>query len=307
MGDLMQYLFYGKSGTGKSALATALLVPFLRNDSEAHMDKNELLEFLRISPRDRLKMCHARIKRLNAIREKKFEFPKHTVQSNEALWVKKYGKLIRNYNMPGDKNGMYDENYETYCPPPCSIIRWDEAQKDIPGKNDQQLPPRVAFETQTHRKWGLDMLFFSQRATILNLNVRDNATIIEIESMQHKYNKYGFIISTTWKLKVFTTLKALDCYLATNKKTYKSTSYTFEGNIFDHYNSEEGEEHYIHHADKCGLNLRQRPVLGDSKEDIEAYVQENPYTPGVSYAKLSKRELLYREKKKQTEQKKEIA
>lgn len=295
----MQYLFFGKSGRGKSALATALLVPFLRNDFETHMDKNGLLEFLYYSPKDRLEMCHTRIKRLNASREDKFPFPCHVVQSNEALWVEHYGEVITNYDMPGDKNGMYDENYETYCPPPCSIIRWDEAQKEADGRESSGMPPRVAFECQTHRKWGLDLLFFTQRSTILDLNIRDNAIIIEIESMTHDYDKYDFIVSTTWKLKVFYSLKALETYLATDKKTYKKTSYTFEGNIFDHYDSEEGEEHYIHHADKCGLNLRKRPIRGDSKEDIEAYVKENPYTPPVGYKKLSKEELKKIEKSKQ--------
>ena len=301
----MQYLFYGKSGTGKSALATALLVPFLRNDTEAHLDENELLEFLHISPRERLEMCHARIAQLNATRENKFEYPDHVVQSNEALWIEEYGEVITNYDMPGDKNGMYDENYETYCPPPCSIIRWDEAQKEIPGSENSTFPARVAFECQTHRKWGLDILYFTQRSTILNLNVRDNAIIIEIESLNHTYDKYGFIIKSTWKLKVFDSLKALESYTSTGKKTYKKTSYTFEGCIYDHYDSDEGVEHYIYHADKCGLNLRQRPVRDDSLQDIEAYVKENPYTPPVGYGKLSKDDLKRLEKEKQIKKEKQ--
>ena len=295
----MQYLFFGKSGVGKSALATALLIPFLRNDTEAHMDKNGLLEFLHTSPKERMALCRRRIRQLNATREEKFPYPEHLVQSNEALWVEKHGKLIMNYDMPGDKNGLYDENYETYCPPPYSIIRWDEAQKEIAGKDDTTLPPRVSFQCQTHRKWGLDMLYFTQRSTILSLNVRDNAIIVEIENIKHNLDKYDFIISTTWNLKVFYSLKALETHLATGKKTYSKTSYTFEGNIFEHYNSEEGEEHYIHLADKRGFNLRQRPIRDESSEDIEAYVKENPYTPPLGYRKLTKEELKKLEKEKE--------
>ena len=65
----MQYLFFGKSGVGKSALATALLIPFLRNDTEAHMDKNGLLEFLHTSPKERMTLCRRRIRQLNAMHE----------------------------------------------------------------------------------------------------------------------------------------------------------------------------------------------------------------------------------------------
>lgn len=299
----MQYLFYAKSGSGKSALATAFLVPFLKNEIEAHMDKNELLDFLRISPRERLDMCHSRIAQLNATREEKFALPEHIVQSNEAIYVKTRGKFIQNYDMPGDKNGLYDEYYETYCPPPYSIIRWDEAQKEVGGRDSQNMSPRVSALCQTHRKWGLDILYFTQRSRILDLNVRDNAVIVEISSMEHKYDRYGFIVSTTWKLKVFKNLYDLERYLSTGKNTYQKTSYTFEGNIFDHYNSDEGEEHYIYLADRRGLNLRQRPIRDESSEDIEDYVKENPYTPPVGYGKLSKDDHKRLEKEKQ---KKEI-
>lgn len=295
----MQYLFFAKSGTGKSALATALLVPFLRNDIEAHMDKNELLEFLRISPRDRLEMCHERIARLNASREDMFPLPEHVVQSNEAIYCTQNGKFIQNYDMPGDKNGLYDEYYETYCPPPHSIIRWDEAQKEVGGRDSQNMSPRVSALCQTHRKWGLDILYFTQRSRILDLNVRDNAIIVEISSMEHKFDKYGFILSTTWKLKVFYSLYDLERYSTVGKKTYLKTSYTFEGNVFEHYNSDEGEEHYIYLADKRGLNLRKRPLRDESSEDIEDYVKENPYTPAVGYGKLSKEDQKRLEKEKQ--------
>ena len=295
----MQYLFFAKSGSGKSALATALLVPFLRNDIEAHMDKNELLEFLRISPRDRLEMCKNRIAYLNSTREHKFPFPEHVVQSNEAIYCTQNGKFIQNYDMPGDKNGLYDEYYETYCPPPYSIIRWDEAQKEVGGRDSQNMSPRVSALCQTHRKWGLDILYFTQRSRILDLNVRDNAIIVEISKMEHKLDEYGFIVSTTWQLKVFYSLYDLERYSTVGKKTYLKTSYTFEGNIFEHYNSDEGEEHYIYLADKRGLNLRKRPIRDESSEDIEDYVKENPYTPAVGYGKLSKDDQKRLEKEKQ--------
>ena len=294
-------LFYAVSGAGKSALATAMLLQFLENKIESTMDKNGYFEFLSIPPKIRLRMCYSRIKLLEDMTGEKFEYPEHCVQSNESIWTIKNGKKIVNYNLPGDKIGLFDDNYETYCPPPCSIVRWDETQKEADGRNSSTMPPRVSALLQLHRKWGLDIPCFTQRSTILDLNIRDNARIFEIESMTHKTDKYGFIISTTWKLKYFAKLKDLERYLATDVKSYKTTSYTFEGNIYNHFNSDEGEEYFIDLARKKGINTKIKKIERETMEDIDEYVKQNPYTPPLGYKKMSQTVLRQKELQKQKE------
>ncbi len=283
----MLYYFYAPSGTGKSALKTAMLEPFLRNDYEAVTDEKGLLDFLKMSPCDRLKKCHQETDYLNQTEGLNLEKPLHTVQSNETIYTKVRGKKIKNYHMPGDKLGLYDECYETWCPPPGSIIADDEAQQEFGGRESAGMSPRVSAELQLHRKWGgLDILFFSQRGNILDLNIRDNCVIIEVSSMHHKFDKYGFIISTTWNLKVFKNLSAYENYRKSEKKTYKSTSFTFEGNVFEHFDSEEGKEHFIYLAKKRGINLRIKP----DATSVDEYVETNPYTPPDDYRKMTKAE-----------------
>lgn len=299
----MNYLFYAQSGAGKSALATAMLIQFLENKIESNMDKNGYFEFLSIPPKTRLRMCHSRIKQLEEMSGEKFDYPEHCVQSNEGIWTTKHGKKIVSYDLPGDKIGLFDEDYETYCPAPCSIIRWDETQKEASGRDSSTMSPRVSALLQLHRKWGLDILCFTQRSTILDLNIRDNARIFEIESMTHKKDKYGFIRSTTWKLKFFAKLKDLERYLSTGEKTYKTTSYTFEGCIFNHFDSNEGEEYFIDLAIKRGLNTKIKKVERDTLDDVKEYVKNNPYTPPIGYGKKTKDEIKKQEKLKQKENK----
>lgn len=298
----MIYLFYAQSGVGKSALATAMLVQFLENKVESNIDKNEFFEFLSIPPKIRLRMCHSRIKALEEMSNKKFDYPEHCIQSNEGMWIKKHGKEIRSYSLPGDKIGLYDDNYETYCPPPCSIVRWDETQKEANGRDSSTMSPRVSALLQLHRKWGLDILCFTQRSTILDLNIRDNAKIFEIESMTHKRDKYGFIVSTTWKLKYFAKLKDLERYLSTGDNSFKTTFYTFEGCIYNHFDSDEGEEYFMDLAVKRGLNTKIKKIERSSLEDINEYVKNNPYTPPLGYKKMSQTELRQKEKQRQKEQ-----
>lgn len=298
----MIYYFYAPSGTGKSALAAAMLEPFLYNDFKAHMDSKGLLEFLRIPPKDRLKYCHSKIDNLNAMYGGEiFEKPIHVVQSNETIWTTHNGKYSQSYDLPGDKIGLFDEDYYTECPPPYSIIRWDEVQKEASGRDSAGMDARVSAWLQLHRKWGLDVLCFSQRAGIVDLTIRDNARIIEVESMTHKYNKYGFIISTTWKLKYFANLSDLDEYRTSHKKTYQKTSFTYEGCVFEHFDSEEGEEYFIDLAKRHGLNLKIRP----RNLDPETYVKINPYTPPPDYRKQSQAKKLKKQKEREEQKAKE--
>lgn len=297
----MMYLFYAVSGSGKSALKTAMLEPFLRNSYKVKMDSKGLFEFLALSPKQRLKISHNRIKQLSVELGENFDLPKTTIQSNETMWSNCHGDYVQNYDLPGDKIGLYDELYETYCPCPGSILAWDEAQKELSGRESQSMDSRVSSLLQLHRKWGLDILFFTQRSRILDLNVRDNARIIEIESMHHKYNKFGRIIQTTWRLKFFENLSALERYIGSGKKTYHTTTFTFDGCIYEHFDSNEGEEYFKDLAKHRGLNLRIR----ERGTKFDEYVKIHPYTPPVGYAKMKPetKEKKIKELKKQNNQK----
>ena len=299
----MIYYFYAPSGHGKSALKTAMLEPFLRNDFVVNIDKKGLLEFLKYSPYDRLKMAYERIDYINEAYGTNFSKPIHVVQSNETIYTTDKGKFIQNYDLPGDKIGLYDEYYETYCPPPGSIIAWDETQKEASGRDSSSMDSRVSSLLQLHRKWGLDILCFSQRSTILDLNIRDNCKIVEIESMHHNCDKYGFIKSTTWKLKVFDKLKDLERYLATDAKTYKRTEFTYVGNVYEHFDSDEGEEYFVYLAKIRGLNFRIRTI----NLTLDDFIKERPYTPPDNYRKVTKAEKRRLEKTKKEEHKEDVA
>ncbi len=290
----MLYLFYAPSGTGKSALKTAMLEPFLRNALDVNMDSKGLLKFLELSPKKRLKLCHNRIDALSDKYEKAFDKPLHCVQSNETIWTKHRGKMIQSYDLPGDKIGLYDEFYETWCPPPFSIIGWDEAQREVAGRDSANMDPRVIMFLSLHRKWHLDVLCFTQRGSGLDLTIRDNCTIIEVAEMKHSYDKYGFIKSTTWKLHIFNKLQAMERSSATGNKIYKTTYFTFKGNIFKHFDSQEGEEYFEQLALKHGINCN----IKERCLSAEEYVENNPYTPPVEYGKTSKDDRKKRSKEK---------
>lgn len=286
----MIYYFIKKSGGGKSSLATAFSVPFLENDSIPHRDSNHLLEFLELSPKDRLQECYKRITYYNSIGYQFKEKPEHCLHSSFGIYTEHFGEKIVNYDLPGSKLGLYDKRYKTLIPPPCPLIIWDETQNEADGRDSMEMPKRLISFLNLHRKWGIDLLCFSQRDKV-DKYIRENCVIILIDSMTHKKDKYGFILSTTWKLKVFDDYLAYEMYKGTlNSKYYKSTSYTFEGCVFDHFNSREGEEYFLECAVKNGgFSLAKAIVERTSRQKIEQFLKNHPYTSPKGFKKGSEK------------------
>ncbi len=282
----MIYYFIKKSGGGKSSLATAFAVPFLDNEYESHHDSNHILKFLDMAPKDRLKECYKQIEILNTKGYNFQEQPEHCVHSNFGIYTEHFGQKIVNYDLPANKLGLYDINYKTFMPPPCPLIIWDETQVEADGRESMEMPKRLITFINLHRKWGIDLLCFSQRDKV-DKYIRENCTIILIDTLTHKYDKYGFIISTTCKLKVFEDYISYELYKTTLKsKYYKTTSYTFEGCVYDHFNSNEGEEYFIECAVKNGgFSLNKAVVDLTDREKIEKYLKQHPYMPPKGYKK----------------------
>lgn len=285
----MIYYFIKQSGGGKSALATAFMTQFMEVQNTVNRDTKELLGFLEMTPRDRLKLSH---KLTDYFNSKGYNFKKaeHTVWSNLGMWTRRFGKEITNYDMPLHRVGLYDKKYVTWTPAPGGIVVMDEMQEVADGRDSMSLPTRTSAYAQLHRKWRLDLLLFSQRDKV-DKQFRENCKIILITDMKHKKDKYGFIVSTTWTLLVFEDFRYYEAYKGSmNSKYYKETKYTFYGCIFDHYDSHEGEEYFAECAAKHGgISLRKAEKKRTTREDFNKFVTNHPYTAPSEYRKGAKK------------------
>ena len=281
----MIYYFIKPSGGGKSTAATAFMVQFLENSNTATRDTKKLFGFLEETPSDRLKRCHRLIDRWNA-KGYNFKKPEHVVWSNMAIWTRQFGKDIINYDLPGYRIGLYDKNFETWTPAPGGIVIWDEVQRESDGRDSMEMHPRVREFTRLHRKWGLDVLCFSQRDKV-DKNIRENCKIILIQNIEHKKDKYGFITSTTLTFWFFDDYLHYEAYKASLKsKYYTVTKFTFDGNVQEHFDTNEGEEYFVECADRRGgISLKKAEFKKNTKSDIKRYVDNNSYMPPKGYKK----------------------
>lgn len=286
----MIYYFIKKSGGGKSKTATALCRPFLENCYEANKDSKGLLKFLDMSPIDRLHLCHKLIDKYNA-KGYDFKKPEQTVWcANLTMWSKRYGEDVINYALPGDKIGLYDPDYETLIPAPGALIAWDEVQLQANGRESMQLSPRVISFCNYARKWGLDMLIFSQR-DIVDKTLAENAMVIIIADIKDKYDKYGFMTASIFTFWVFQDYYKYQAWKGSqNSKYYQVTTYTIDGCIHDNYDTEEGAEYFADCASKRGgIALIKAKFERKTKADIEKYVKDNPYMSPEGHKKGDKR------------------
>lgn len=283
-------IFIKKSGGRKSFSAVAFMKQFLENRFDGNRDKNKLFGFLEKAPRDRYKLCLKLIDEWNK-KGYNFEKPEHVVWSNLTMWSKHYGKEVVNYTLPAEKIGLYDPNYETWTPAPGSIVIWDEGQLQADGRDSQEMHPRVKAISFLHRKWQIDLLIFTQLDRI-DQTFRKNATIVEIdEDIRDTKDKFGFITSSTINFKVFDSYKSYDAYNSNLKsKYYKTTSYTEQGCMFEHYDSYEGAEYFAECAARNGgLSMVKATKLKNTREAIKKWVETNPYSSPKEYTRGGKK------------------
>lgn len=210
-------IIFGKRGTGKTAL-------------------NSYFALLAMADRQRYLNCInvlSAIGRANTIKQMVFE---HAVYANYDLknqfGHKRY--FVDPFKMVMPNNDGLD--YQVFLPF-CSIhimegqIYWNSKFKLNPYSP-------AFFENSRHPDY--DIFIDVQRPKKIALDIREIAdkfiTILNLETIE---NKQGKIIKCIWHCLEFDDFSQVDTYISTKDKTCgEQTTYTFNGCIFDYYDSQ---------------------------------------------------------------------
>lgn len=200
----------------------------------------------------------------------KFTLPtEHVTYSN--YWTRSIGKFIEefdDYELDGTDFGLYDPEHPTKLPPPGAQLFFMEAQSFLNSRASMQFRESVSRAYELHRHWWLDIYLDCQRATLIDLNVRELCgELIEVLEMTTKEDKLGCIIECRWKCHIFKDSSSYEAYLESGKPTgnCETKVFVFNGNIFECYESRnnsalflEGRENedftYVHNV-KPSFNL----------------------------------------------------
>ena len=240
---------------------------------------------------DRIKGRNARIDVQNAKKEivefnrggfrLTAEFP-HLVFSDYKI-AARHG-TIRSWDLDGFDFGLPDPNHTTAFLPPYSNMFFDEAQKYLNSRKTN-IADSVsrAYEFHGHNHYNITLV--SQRAKLIDLNVRELAQkVIEVVELEHKYD-HGVIVGSTWYCREYdnaaTALKSIDG----QKVDYELVYYTFEGNIFRHYDSHFQKYSFYNGRYDSDFTLIDNADYKKTLEDVARFNREHGYNIPHGYYK----------------------
>lgn len=130
---------------------------------------------------------------------------------------------------------------------PCSCLHVTEGRKYWDGRDGSLTSDDVSQFFETHGHNFLTIIIDAQRGESLDLNIRRNTNkFIEVQGMINTEDAYGRVIRSAWVCREFYSLQDYEAYLAGNKSAYyRNTTYSYEGNIFDYFESRNRQKDYV--------------------------------------------------------------
>lgn len=219
-------LVVGKPGAGKTSLMSALAVYSMTMGAKERLEKS-------ISLIDRLNSSGYH-----------YNYPNmHLTYTNfyvKSDYIKWYTPRVA-YDLDGTDFGLEDPEHLTKNVFPYSYLFFMEGQSFLNSRASRYFRDSVSRAYENHRHWGLDIFIDAQRATLIDLNIRDiSGEIIEVVSREIKQDKLGRVNEICWNTRVFQASSVYEKYLETGKLDgeFETRVYSFPGNIHTCYVSE---------------------------------------------------------------------
>lgn len=156
---------------------------------------------------------------------------------------------------------------------PCSCLHITEGRKYWDGRESSTMPDNVSQFFETHGHIYLTIIIDAQRGESLDLNIRKNVNkFIEVQGMINSEDAYGRVMRSTWVCREFYSLQDYEGYLAGNKSAYyRTVTYTYDGNIFEYYESRNRARDYIPAE---GRNYSMQDFVSESEQkELSPYLR----------------------------------
>lgn len=216
---------------------------------------------------------------------------RHTVYADYL--IKNRYMQAQSYYTSGFNIALPNPFFQTTFFAPFSQIFLDEAQKYYDSRMCRYLRECVYRFYQLHRHNHLDVYMTCQRLGNIDLNIRDIAErIIYVNNITTKTDALNRIIECKWNVVEFNSLKDAEAYIDNNNKSVacKSQTYTFNGNIFDYYNSYGNTPVFYDGNYNRTYDCMLETPYADTVESYMAYNCNHMYYAPVGFWKNEKRD-----------------
>lgn len=200
--------------------------------------------------------------------------PKHSVSSNYSITFKKFGyrprqsRIINPYRL-----GFSNPYVKTHFNLPYEVIGITEAQKYLNSRMSMYFPEWQSRWYEQHGHNNLDIFLDTQRPMLIDVNIRELATFVEIIELKVSYNSKGRIDALKWKIRVIDNSQLFDKYMASGKRDktcYEEKTVIANYNVFELYDSQSCKpKFYDGHLDEDFDLKTSSPTV----ESIEGYIK----------------------------------
>lgn len=204
--------------------------------------------------------------------------PKHCVSSNYPIKFRKFGyspRLSRVINP--FRLGFANEFVETHFNYPFEAIGITEAQKYLNSRMSIYFPEWQSRWYEQHGHNSLDIFLDTQRPMLIDVNIRELASFVEIVNLKIFYNEYGKVCKLRWKIRRIENSSLFERYMASgksDKSCYKEEYVTANYNVFALYDSQNCKpKFYAGHLEE-DFDIRESNEVEDTIEGYMRYLED---------------------------------
>lgn len=209
----------------------------------------------------------------------KLSLPKHCVSSNYDICFRKYGYSPRfNRRINPYRLGFDNPFVKTHFNFPYEVIGITEAQKYLNSRMSMYFPEWQSRWYEQHGHDSLDIFLDTQRPMLIDVNIRELASFIEIIKLKIYYDEYGKVKKLKWTIRNIENSSLFDRYMASGKKDkscYKEEIVVANYNVFKLYSSQSCKpKFYAGHFDE-DFDINESSIMEESLEGYIKYLEEN--------------------------------
>lgn len=205
--------------------------------------------------------------------------PNHCVSANYDIKGKqfryspKFSRRINPYRL-----GFKNDFVKTHFNLPYEAIGITEAQKYLNSRMSMYFPEWQSRWYEQHGHEDIDIFLDTQRPMLIDVNIRELSSFIEIVKLDIKYDKNNKIKSLKWTIRRIENSSLFDRYMASGKKDkscYSQETITANYNVFECYDSQSCKpKFYEGHFDE-DIDYKQAEETEQTLQGYMEYLKEN--------------------------------
>ena len=223
--------------------------------------------------RERIKLMRNEIQQKNLCGFS-LSIPKHCVSSNYDITFRKFGYSPRtNRRINPFRLGFKNKFVKTHFNLPHEVILIQEAQKYLNSRMSAYFPDWQSRWYEQHGHDDIDIFMDTQRPMLIDVNIRELSSFIEVISLKKYKDEYGKIYKLIWKIRRIENSGLFDKYMASGKKDkscYTEDTIVANYNVFNLYDSQNCKPKFYdgHFEEDFDINYSE-PTM----QTIEGYIK----------------------------------